>query len=229
MRTLARILILAIAIASTAASPAPKHQASEGVSAQSILAHMVANRRGLNSFTVPIHFDVTVHKVISVGLKLDGTRYFERPDREALIMQTVPAVAQPFQKIFSGLGTAETWPQIYDITMMPLHAPESAARYELKGIPKAGGNVAYILLDVSQTTFEPLEARWFYKNGATIVLGVQNGLADGRYLLPQTEDIDIDFPSYKAHAVAHYGDYAINTPIPESIWPSPAPSPSKPG
>ena len=230
MQTGARLLAVVIVICCTAASPAPKLQASEAVSAQSILAHMVQNRRGLNSFTVPIHFDVTVHKVVSVAIQLDGTRYFERPDREALIMQTVPAIAQPFQKIFSGLGTAETWPQTYDISMMPLRSPESSSTYELKGVPKAGGNVAYILLDVSQTTYEPLEARWFYKNGAMIVLGVQNALASGRYLLPKTETIDIDFPAYKAHAVAHYGEYAINTPIPESIWPSPTPaSPPKAG
>jgi hypothetical protein len=230
MQIAARALVIAIIIGFIGASPAPKAQAPEGASSQSILAHMVQNRRGLDSFTVPIHFDVTVHKVVSVGFKLDGTRYFERPDREALIMQTVPALAQPFQKIFSGLGTAETWPQAYDITMMPLKLPESASVYELKGIPKAGGNVAYILLDVSQTTYEPLKARWFYKNGATIVLGVQNGLADGRYLLPETEDVDINFPSYRAHAVAHYGAYAINTPIPASIWPSPTPKPPpKPG
>lgn len=188
---------------------------------------MVAAREGLNSFTVPIHFDIKLHKVISLPVKLEGVRYFERPDKEALIMKTVPAVAKPFQKIFAGLGTGETWPSQYDITVVSLDGPANATMYELRGVPKAGGNVDYVLLDVSQTTYEPLKARWFYKSGATILMDIQNGKAEDRYLLPKVEILDISFPSYKAHAVATYGDYAVNTPIPDSVWQqSPSPGPS---
>ncbi|MBV8282246.1 MAG: hypothetical protein JO347_09320, partial [Candidatus Eremiobacteraeota bacterium] len=158
---------------------------------------------------------------------LTGVRYFQLPDKEALVMHSVPAVAKSFEKIFAGLGTPETWPAQYDITLVPLDPPANATTYELRGVPKAGGNVDHILLDVSQTTYEPLRARWFYKNGATIGMTIQNSLA-GNYLLPKTETLDIDFPSYRAHAVASYGDYSINTPIPDSVWqqqPTASPSP----
>jgi len=167
---------------------------------------------------VPIGFAIKVRKVIRVGLHLSGTRYFQRPDKEALVMHSVPALAKSFQKIFAGLGTPETWPSQYDISLVPLDPPDSATLYELRGVPLQGGSVDHILLDVSQATYEPLKARWFYKNGATIVMVIENSLVGNQYLLPRTETLDIDFPSYKAHAVASYGEYSINTPIPDSVW-----------
>lgn len=171
-----------------AASPTPPASSSALPTAQSILAHMVVNRQGLNSFTVPVHFDIKVHKVIGLGIKLDGVSYFERPDREALVMQTVPALAKPFQKIFAGLGTPETWPSRYNISIVPLDAPNNATMYELNGVPKAGGNVDHVLLDISQTTFEPLKARWFYKNGATHRHG--HSKRHGCQPIPLAEDRD---------------------------------------
>jgi len=188
------------------------------MTAQDVLGHMVANREGLNSFTVPIQFSISVHEVLSVSISPTGFRYFQRPDQEALIMHKVPGPAKAFQKIFAGLGTAETWPSQYQISVVPLNPPDSDTMYELRGLPNKGGNVDHILLDVSQTTYEPLKARWFYKNGATIVMSIVNSMVEGKYLLPKTETLDIHFPSYKAHAVANYGDYSINTPIPDSVW-----------
>ena len=208
------------------ASPAVQTPSAAPATVDGILGHMDANRAGLNSFTVPIGFAIKVHKVIGVGLHLTGIRYFQAPDKEALVMHSVPAVAKSFEKIFAGLGTPETWPSQYDISLAPLDPPGNATIYGLRGVPKQGGSVDHILLDVSQTTYEPLKARWFYKNGATIVMVIQNALAGNKYLLPKTETLDIDFPSYKAHAVASYGDYSIDTPIPDTVWQQPAASPS---
>jgi hypothetical protein len=201
-------------------APAPPTPTSASTQATvvSILGHMDANRAGLNSFKVPVAFAVTLHKFIAINLNLDGTRYFQIPDKEALVMHAVPAEAKAFQKIFAGLGTPETWPTHYDVSLVSLAPPDSTTMYELKGIPKHSGNVDHILLDVSQTTYEPLKARWFYKNGATIVMAIANAIAGDRYLLPKTETLDINFPSYNAHAVANYGAYSINTPIPASVW-----------
>jgi len=188
-----------------------------------ILGRMVAARKDLNSYSVPVHFDIGIQKPISVALPLDGVRYFERPDKEALVMQSVPAVAQAFQRTYAGLGTAETWPQRYDLSLVAPDRNASATMYELKGIPKNGGNVAYILIDVARDSAVPVRARWFYRNGATIDMAIENALASNGYLLPKTETLDIVFPSYAGHAVAHYGEYAINQPIPASVWESSPP------
>jgi len=206
--------------APTAPTSAPLAQpsATAPVTVQDVLGRMVANREGLNSFTVPIAFSISVHEIVSVSISPTGIRYFQRPDQEALIMHKVPGPAKSFQRIFAGLGTPETWPSQYQISLVTPDLASGNGIYELRGVPNKGGSVDHILLDVSQTTYEPVKARWFYKNGATIVMSIVNAMAGDKYLLPKTETLDIHFPSYKAHAVANYGEYSINTPIPDSVW-----------
>jgi hypothetical protein len=196
----------------------PNPTVSPTPSADDILARMVAARKSLNSFSVPVSFDVKVRKPLGVALRLDGVRYFERPDKGAVILQSVPLVAQAFQRAYSGLGTPETWPKQYVVTVVAPDQTASSNVYELKGIPKNGGNVDHILIDIARDSAAPVRVRWFYRDGATIDMAIENAIVGNLYLLPKTEAIDIVFPSYAAHAIAHYGDYSINKPIPATVW-----------
>lgn len=196
--------------------------ASGGLSASEILDRMAAARKGLNSYSVPMHFDLVVHKGIGVRAKLDGTRYFQTPDKEVLVMGSMPSIAKQFRYIYSGLGAPQTWPLHYDISLNQT----SDSQYELKGVPKDNPNVSYVLLDVTRGALTPVSASWFYKNGGTVTMAFQNAPASG-YVLPSVETIDINFPEYKVHAVGTYGSYSINQPIPNAIWnPSPQPLPT---
>ncbi|MBV8340734.1 MAG: hypothetical protein JO343_12370 [Candidatus Eremiobacteraeota bacterium] len=202
----------------------PAAQSSGSLSTADILKQMADQRKGLTSYSVPIHFNLTVHKGVSVSSQLDATRYFERPDKEVLVMKSMPSIARKFQYIYSGLGTPETWPLDYDITLV--QSP-SAQTYELKGVPKNNPNVSYVLLDVTRETLAPVKAQWFYQNGGTVVINFDNATVNGKYLLPSTETIDVSFPEYRVHAVGHYGDYSINQPIPDAVWlASPQPLPT---
>jgi hypothetical protein len=207
------LLILTLLGATPNATPV-----SPTPSADDILARMVAARKGLDSFSVPVSFDVKVRKPLGVALRLDGVRYFQRPDKGAVILQSVPLVAEAFQRAYSGLGTPETWPERYVVTVVAPDQTSNSNAYELKGIPKSGGNVDHILIDVARDSASPIRARWFYRNGATIDMAIENAFVGNLYLLPKTETLDIVFPSYSAHAVAHYGDYSINQPIPATVW-----------
>jgi hypothetical protein len=212
------LAVAAMALALLGATPAPSPMASQNPTVGDILARMAAARKGLTSFSVSVHFDVKIHRPLSVSLPLDGVRYFEWPDKGALEMRSVPAVAKAFQQTYAGLGTPETWPGQYDLSLVPLDQPASATMYELKGVPKSGGNVDHILLDVDRDSYAPIRARWFYRNGATIDMAIENAQVNGMFLLPKTETLDVAFPSYAGHAVVHYSDYTVNQPIPASVW-----------
>jgi hypothetical protein len=195
-----------------------------GPTASDIVTRMAAARKGLTSYSVPIHFDLVVHKGMSVTAKLDSVRYFESPDKEVLVMNSMPSIARQFQYIYSGLGTPQTWPEQYEISRVASAEPQS---YELKGVPKNNSNVTYVLLDVTTDTLAPIGAHCFYTNGGRVDMQFQNTLVNGTYWLPTTETIDIAFPEYKVHAVGHYGDYSVNQPIPDSVWQaSPEPLPT---
>lgn len=196
---------------------APQPSASAAPTVQSILERMTASRKDLNSFSVAIHFDITLHEVVDVGLGLDGVQYYEQPDKEALIFNSVPVMAKDFQRLYPHIGTPQTWPVQYDISIVDA-SPSDARAYGLKLVPKRPGNVDHVLLDVDKGTFAPTRSVWIYRNGASIDMDILNKLVTTKYTLPSIETVDISFPQYKAHAVAHFGDYTINRAIPESVW-----------
>ncbi|HME80924.1 MAG TPA: hypothetical protein VKF82_02495 [Candidatus Eremiobacteraceae bacterium] len=137
-------------------------------------------------------------------------------------------MARKFRNIYTGVGTPETWLAQYDVTFAEDQVSNSQS-YKLKGVPKGTSSVgiSYVLLDVASDTFAPTSAHVFYSNGGTVALQFENEAVNGIYRLPALETIDIAFPDYKVHAVAHYGAYEINAPIPESIWQSsPQPLPT---
>jgi len=188
------------------------------VSVPELLGKMAEQQRGLASYEVPVRMDVHFHKIISIHQYLEGTRYFKRPDRAALIMKAPPAEAKAFQHIYEGLGTPETWPDKYTITMLPETTYNTVRVYEMQGVPKKYGNVDHVVLDVAKDSYAPVRARWFYHNGATVEMLIYETRIEGKYLLPKTELIEINFPSYEAHGTVSYGDYKINEPIQEDVF-----------
>ncbi|MBV8282932.1 MAG: hypothetical protein JO347_12845, partial [Candidatus Eremiobacteraeota bacterium] len=181
-------------------------------------------RTGLSSYSVPIHFDLTVRKGVSASAKLDGVRYFQQPDKEVLVMNSMPSIAKQFKYLYEGLGTPETWPAQYDISRVDNPDPKV---YSLKGVPKSAGGIKYVLLDVASDNLAPIDAHWFYANGGTVAIQYRNAMVQGQYMLPASETIDMSFPEYKVHATGTFGDYSINQPIPNAIWQvSPQPLPT---
>lgn len=182
-----------------------------------ILSHIASRTAGLEAYEVPVTIHATVKKVISLPITLRGTRYFAAPDKEALKLKSVPAIAKAFSNLYASLGTPATWPQTYDLEVVSPDHAISQPVYELRGTYKHTSTVDHILLDVDLVTYDPVEVRWFYKNGATIVMNLQEESVGG-YRLPAVETLDVHFPSFSGHATIDYGDYAINMPLPESVF-----------
>ncbi|MBV9271472.1 MAG: hypothetical protein JO165_10275 [Candidatus Eremiobacteraeota bacterium] len=162
--------------------------------------------------------DIHLHRLISIHQFITGTRYFKRPDRAALVVNAIPAEASAFQHIYEGLGTPETWPSKYVITMLPETTYNTVPIYELEGVPRKVGNVDHVILDVATDSYAPVRARWFYHNGATSEMQIFENRIDGKYLLPVTEIVQISFPSYEAHGTVSYGNYKLNQPIQDSVF-----------
>jgi hypothetical protein len=186
-----------------------------------ILAHMSANTAGLQTYQVPVKIDAKIYKVIAIPVSMSGTRYFKAPDKEALKMNTVPSAAKAFQNVYASLGTPATWPATYDITECSPTVLSGRPVYQLRAVYKRQANVDHILLDVDASTFDPLEARWYYTNGASIMMNIEEQPVAGRFRLPAHEMLSVTFPQYRGQADVHYGSYVTNTQIPESIFTQP--------
>jgi len=199
----------ALTLAVLTASPAP--------SVTDVLSGMEKQTAGLQAYDVPVTIHLVVRKFIAVHLTISGERYFAAPDKEALRLHSVPAVARAFSNIYASLGTPATWPQTYDLQVVsPDHATAQPI-FELSGTYKRPSSVDHILLDVDANTYDPIEVRWFYRNGATIVMNVQEQSV-GTFRLPAVQDIDVHFPGYSGHATIDYGTYRLNATLPDSVF-----------
>ena len=183
-----------------------------------ILVRMNARVSGIRTYQVPIVIDARLRKVVTIPVWLTGTEYFAAPDRYSLHMDTVPAIAKSFKNLIASLGSPVTWPQTYAITQVPASVTVTRPAYELLGVPRHPGNVDHVLLDVDASTYAPVEVRWFYRNGATIAMTVNEQVADGKYPLPSSETLNVAFPEYRGTAVIHYGRYSVNQPLPQDAF-----------
>lgn len=182
-----------------------------------VLSGMAKQTAGLQAYDVPVTIHAVVKKFISIPFTLSGERYFAAPDKEALKLRSVPAIAKAFSNIYSSLGTPLTWPKTYDLQVVTPDHVTSQPAYELHGTYKRSSSVDHILLDVDAATYDPVEVRWFYRNGATIVMNVQEQNI-GNFRLPAVENVDVHFPGYSGRATITYGAYNINVPVPPSVF-----------
>ncbi len=204
-------ILVSAALSAAVATSTPLPSVSD------VLSGMAKQTAGLQSYEVPVTIHAAVKKGISIPFTLSGERYFAAPAKEALKLRSVPGLAKAFSNLYATLGTPATWPQTYDLQVVnPDHATAQPT-YELLGTYRHPSSVDHILLDVDAATYDAVEVRWFYRNGATIVMNVQEESV-GNFRLPAVENVDVQFPQYKGHATIDYGTYSINSSVPESVF-----------
>jgi hypothetical protein len=158
---------------------------------------------------------------------MDGTTYFKAPDKSIVKMTNVPSIAKDFSSAYGWVGTPHTWPSIYQIT---LETAKSPGVYELRGVPKPGApthtaldksaasTLDHALLDVDAQSFDPIRVTWFYQNGSTIIMDVTSQVVDGKYRLPQRENLVMNIPHYHATGLVTFATYQTNIAIPDSTF-----------
>ena len=192
----------AATLAGTLGASAPAPVAAPTVA--EVLARFTGRDAALQSYTVPVHIDVRVHKLLTFRFGLDGTQSFKRPAHLLLDVQRIPPQGR---KLFAELGTPLTWPQQYDLHLVSGNAERGA--YRLEGVPKHTGQVARMVLDVDADPSAPLHARWWTHDGSTIEMRITEA-ACGVYALPKHDEADLNIGGTKIHASIDYGTYAVN-------------------
>src|SRR5580658_1182651 len=74
--------------------------ADPGPDAGAVYARMQKVNAGLKSYQADLHVDVTTHGFPFISPSLDGKAYFQQPDKNAVIFDTVPALANQFKKVY---------------------------------------------------------------------------------------------------------------------------------
>lgn len=214
--------ILVVAFVSLAYSSSTAQQSATNPSVTQIMQGMSANIAGISSFQVPVHIVFHVKKgMFSVPVTVDGDRYFKLPDRNALKVSKSgnPELTDTLKRIYALIDAPTTWERTHDITLQGTGDVDGHHAYALSAtVKRSSSNVDHLILDVDTTTFDPVRARWFLRNGGTVTMHMRQGVVDGKYRLAQHDDVVFALPKYHGTASVDYGTFAINVPVADSVF-----------
>lgn len=201
--------ILALGTARAAESPK--------LSGDQILARAGA-ANGLQSFSVPVHMNVHLHKPLGFKAGVDGTAYYKAPGKSALAITKAPPIIGGFFKGQYNLDLLpQAWPAKYKVTSVQTLTRNGVAVYELQAVSKAPIGVDRVVFDVAENGFAPLSAQWIYPDHSSVGIALSNQRVSS-YLLPQTEVVTVAMPKYNLDATSSFGQYSLNVPVADSVF-----------
>ena len=182
-----------------------------------ILAQAAASP-GLQSYSVPVHFDVHMHRPIGVKAGVEGVVYYKSPASAALSITKVPGMLGRF---FSGTYTLnivpQTWPANYNVVSVSQADSDNGPIYVLTALPKHDPSMKQVVFKVTQATHQPVAVTWSENDGSSIAVTMVNAAVNG-FTLSTSETINVSEPKYSLDATAAYGAYQINAPIPNGVF-----------
>jgi len=168
---------------------------------------------GLHSYQADLHVDVQTHGFPYISPSLDGTAYYQEPDRTAVVFQTVPALAEQFKKVYPQLEPPNEWSRIYDVT--PVADDGTTSQFRL--VRKKNGRIDHVDVMVDDATATVSSMAYVYKDGGSISFQQTYALIDGNYVI-KTQTGKVDIPHYSADVASSFSNYRLNCKIDHKVF-----------
>jgi len=208
-------LLLAISAGGSVAAspPATEMVAQSDVLHSALFARMLRVNEGLISYQSRVHLAVAMQSFPYLSPTLDGTVYYQRPDQNAIIFDSAPALAPLFQRVFPRLDPPASWPSRYSITLLA-QRPESTT---LRLVPRKNGRVDHLDIVIDEHTAMPIAYTYTYREGGTVHFDQAIQRIGSAYVVSSLVG-QVALPSFRATANAGFTEYRLNTPIPASVF-----------
>jgi hypothetical protein len=213
------VALTAAVSAQTAAPTATAPAVATARNAADVIAGMQSFSRGLKSYQVPLtlHGGVKV-AFLTVPIDAHGMEYYRAPNRQAVHLEGAPAMAQRFQNTVATMGSPQTWPLDYSMSLVGVRQNNGHLAYHLMGPPKkSGSTVKSVSMWVTARTYALQTVSFSYQNGSSLTLDFSHH-GPSPYHLPTRVNVSARFSSYSGNAQLMYGTYETNVPIPDSVF-----------
>ena len=178
-----------------------------------VYARMQRLNAGLRSYRADFHVDVRMRSFLPLNPSLDGVAYYEQPDKNAIVFNTVPLLAQQFKKIYPQLEPPAEWPKLYDVT--PVSDDGTTSQFRL--VRKKNGRIDHVDVTVDDRTATVTSMAYFYKDGGSVSFQQTYRAIDGNYVLA-TQTGKVDLPQYKADVDSTFSHYRLNVAIDDTVF-----------
>jgi hypothetical protein len=198
------VLAMSLAAGTLAAGPGDPN---------AVYARMQHVNAGLKSYQADLHVDVTTHGFPFISPSLDGKAYFEQPDKNAVVFESVPALANAFKKVYPQLEPPSEWPGVYDVT--PLSDDGTTSQFRL--VRKKSGRVDHVDVSADDKTATVTSMTYIYKDGGSISFQQTYTVVDGNYVI-KTQAGKVDLPQYHADVASSFANYKVNVRVDPQVF-----------
>jgi outer membrane lipoprotein-sorting protein len=212
MRTIVQTLIAGLLLFGAAVPAAADGPAPASVNG-AVFDRMQRVNAGLKSYVASIHVDVTTHGFPYISPTLDGKAYFEQPDRNAVVFDTVPLLASQFKKVYPQLEPPSQWSRLYDVTTVA----DDGTTSQFRLVRKVNGRIDHVDVTVDDKTATVTSMAYVYKDGGSVAFRQSYDQIDGNYVL-KSQVGTVDLPQYKADVSSTFSGYQLNVKIDDTVF-----------
>jgi hypothetical protein len=178
-----------------------------------LFKRMVALNADLRTYTAAVKLDVALKTFPYISPTLEGNIYYKRPDKEAVVFDTVPALASQFKKVYPNVEPPARWTELYDVAVLSDDGTQTAFRL----VPKKNGRVEHLDVKVDDATATIRNYTWTYKDGGYVMFDQSFRSIDGNYLVDKQSG-HVELPSYKADVTSNFTNYKLNVAVEDSVF-----------
>ena len=205
---------IALAAAVLAAAPglaaAPARLDPQG---NALYRRMVALNAALRTYKADVHLDVALKTFPFISPSLDGNVYYQKPDKQAVVFDTVPALAAQFKKVYPKVDPPGRWPSRYDVAVLD----DAGGVTTFRLVPKVNGRVEHLDVKVDDSTATIVSYTWTYKDGGFVTFDQSYTSIAGNYLV-QKQTGHVELPAYKADVTSNFTNYKLNVSLDDSVF-----------
>ncbi len=205
--------IASTGVPSPAQSLVPTDDTTRQAASGELFQRMVHVNDGLRSYKADLHVDVALKTFPYLSPSLDGSVYYQQPDRQAVVFDYLPSLAGSFKKLYAKIEPPNLWPSVYNFTVVS--DLQGTTLFRL--VPRKHGRVAHLDVAVDDATATIRRYTWTYEDGGFIAFDQSFTTINGNYLVNgQTGDVEL--PSYKAKVRSSLTNYHLNVAIDNGVF-----------
>jgi outer membrane lipoprotein-sorting protein len=212
-----RVVAISLSLLATLVAPlsaeSQQKPAMLGAQNDGLYKRMVALNASLRSYTADVHLEVALKTFPYISPALDGAVYYKKPDKQAVVFDTVPALASQFKKVYPRVDPPSQWMMLYSVAVLGDDGSSSTFRL----VPKKNGRVDHLDVKVDDSTATIREYTWTYKDGGSVSFDQSFTSIAGNYL-PDKQTGHVDLPSYKADVTSAFSNYKLNVAVADSVF-----------
>ncbi|MBV8424047.1 MAG: hypothetical protein JO349_02560 [Candidatus Eremiobacteraeota bacterium] len=191
--------------------------AETGQNAQSVMANVATSASAPRSFQASTSLQLKQRSFPWKRVALNGTSYFEAPNRLAVRFANLPGYMSGLPKAYAKVLNVGAWPEEYNVTLGPPQTINGHTDVMLQLTPKISGSDDRGIALVNPSDWSVEQVSWNLSGG--IQLNMSEGYAEiGSYRVPASQSLSIRTPYATADGSVQLANYALNVPINRQIF-----------